>query len=540
MKKFDYYFLGVILVIFSVVFLYTLSDFGLPWDSALGELYVGDKNLYFAKTLEKKHLNYSQDTVPIHHDPDHPDFHRTSEFYQNRPMQAWPVGATFSALTKYVFYTKLRVLDPIDAHHISLLFLGLCLITVQYVFARKYIGFYAAIVGTVALILAPRFLAHIHNNIKDVPATVLFTFVIVSFFLGIQKRHLLWLIFAGTLWGLAMSAKANALFLPLILGLWLMYVLAERFFGGEKLLTKPELIGLLLFPGIGIITCFITWPSLLLNFPSSVLDYWEFLVRRGLEGENTWKIRPLLLILYTTPLVTLFFASLGIAFALLKWPTSKNFRALTVLIFVWCFIPVLRVSLPQTLDFDGIRHWMEFLPAFSLLAGMGAQFLFQDVLHMLQQPLRILTALLVFVPVLQWNISNHPSQLAYFNSLIGGLPGAQANHFGEATDYWGSSYRQGISWLNTHAEPDAILYVGVAEHIVDAVRSTWLRKDIQFQSMNTFSKTNSGEHQVRYLMYITRMNWYSPLVQTYDKTLDPIYAIYVEGAPIMKILRISE
>ena len=71
-------------------------------------------------------------------------------------------------------------------------------------------------------------------------------------------------------------------------------------------------------------------------------------------------------------------------------------------------------------------------------------------------------------------------QYIYFNTFTGGLPGG-ASHFGasEATDYWGSSYRQGIRWLNENAPTNAALHVPIADHIVDVAASIWLRSDIK-------------------------------------------------------------
>lgn len=539
MERFDHYFLSIFLLILSSVFLFTLSDYGIPWDSALGELYIGDKNYYFIKTLDKKHLDYARDTIPLYHEPSHPDFFRTSKYVQVRPMHVWPLGPTLSALTKDVFYTKLRWLDPIDAHHISLLFLGVSLVAIQYYFARRNIGLYGAVVSVLALVLFPRFWAHLHNNIKDIPATVFFSFVIFSFFFGIQKRNLSLLLLSAVLWGLALSAKANAFFLLFILGPWLLYVIIERYLSDQKLLTKSECVGLFLFPGIGIITFLVVWPYMLLDFPSHLREHLEYLASRGLSGSSAWNVRPIQLVVYTIPIVTLGFGTFGLLSIFCRGQLFKESRSVLVLILLWCLIPVLRVSLPGTVDFDGMRHWLEFLPAFSLLAGSGAQFLFQELFHMVRKPYRIGVSILVFAFPLYGNILYHPYQLTYFNPIIGGLAGARTANCCEAIDYWGSSYRKGISWLNAHAEPNSILYVGVAEWIVDAVRSIWLREDIHFQPMQNFPSADEDQNKVRYLIYITRTGWYSPLVRTYDKNVNPIYSINVDGVPILKILKIS-
>ena len=44
---------------------------------------------------------------------------------------------------------------------------------------------------------------------------------------------------------------------------------------------------------------------------------------------------------------------------------------LRLFLIVWVAVPVGRVTMPGMLNFDGIRHFIEFYPALCVLAGLG-------------------------------------------------------------------------------------------------------------------------------------------------------------------------
>jgi hypothetical protein len=136
-------------------------------------------------------------------------------------------------------------------------------------------------------------------------------------------------------------------------------------------------------------------------------------------------------------------------------------------------VPTLRNSVPGAWNFDGIRHFYEFLPAAALVAAVGGATLVR-----LAGERRRLFAAGALAAVTAVNMGEaivryHPFETAYFSRLVGGLEGA-ARRFPEATDYWGSSYRQGLEWLNRNAEPESALYVSVHPHIVAIVSGHWL------------------------------------------------------------------
>ena len=68
-------------------------------------------------------------------------------------------------------------------------------------------------------------------------------------------------------------------------------------------------------------------------------------------------------------------------------------------------------------------------------------------------PRAALVALLLAARASPRSLRVHPFELAYWNALAGGLGGARAKRLAQAGDYWVTSYRTGLDWLNAHAPP---------------------------------------------------------------------------------------
>ncbi len=256
------------------------------------------------------------------------------------------------------------------------------------------------------------------------------------------------------------------------------------------------------------------------------------------------------------PLTVMFLTAIGLGSILRGLIINPEKRGLYLLLILWPAIPILRVSVPKARDFDVIRHWLEFLPALAVVAGLGANTLFSGLKLLLgrlkngipnqfltthQNTIAVVLIVLYLSPVIVWNTDNHPFQLVYYNDLAGRLKGAQGRGWPGATDYWGSSYRSGLKWLNAHAPSDSILFVGVAQHIVAFVEQIRLRKDIELRNTNGFYKTlESSDDSERpvYMMYINRQRHYTRILRQIDGEFPVVHRINVDGGTILKILKI--
>ncbi len=550
-------------VLFLFLSIYTIPNYGFTWDAT--EFVLGDKNFYFLKELNTRYLNFTEDNIDIYKRDDHPDFHRHCKFFMERGSISWPIGTTASSFTKFIFFTKLGIMDPIDAHFLSVPLFVAALLGVLYYFVLKNFGIWQAVIAVVTLVSYPRFWAHLHNNTKDVPSCFMFSLVIILFYYATVRDNYRWYLATAFAWGTALATKANAYFLPFVLIPYFAYVLYSRHRNRERLMSRSALIALLLFPVIGIATMFLLWPYLVTDFPRHLFIHLQYLATRGLEGENSWNLIPVAYAITTMPIPVLVLTILGFTRICLTTIRSKCMDPLHLLLMLWIVVPLLRVSIPRARDFDGIRHWLEIFPAVSVLAGIGGAYLMTELAMAIRSRLpgfhlllartlnvyvvRLSVVALYFFPITAWNFNNHPYEITFFNRLIGGLGGAQERNLPEATDYWGSSYRTGMRWLNENAEPGAMLMVGVGEHIVHTVEEIWLRDDIVNIRLLKDPYTNDVRPEVTdavaahprevFLMYVTRTDHYTPYVKILDAKSTPVFEIAVDGGVILKILKIK-
>ncbi len=109
-----------------------------------------------------------------------------------------------------------------------------------------------------------------------------------------------------------------------------------------------------------------TWPYLF-DHPERNLQYFRAMATQGDRViQYVWNIEPFEHMLATMPELMLFFLIIGI----LYYKRIHNVFALPWyrLFLMWFFIPIFRISMPGQTNFDGIRHYYEFLPAAAIIA----------------------------------------------------------------------------------------------------------------------------------------------------------------------------
>jgi hypothetical protein len=185
-------------------------------------------------------------------------------------------------------------------------------------------------------------------------------------------------------------------------------------------------------------------------------------------------------------------------------------------------------------DFDGVRHFLEFMPPLCGLAGIGAVQLARLTSGAATVAVRSRVVAVVctaaVVPGALATARTFPNGICYYNATLGGLAGAQAARIPDATDYWGNSYWQAIDWLNANAEEGAAIVTPIAPHLMRTSRPVKLRSDLVLDDPTRLPI---------YVPYITRESWYGPFLRALDG-LPPAHEIRVDGAPILRIQRIGD
>ena len=188
---------------------------------------------------------------------------------------------------------------------------------------------------------------------------------------------------------------------------------------------------------------------------------------------------------------------------------------------------------------------MEYIPAISILAGVGISVLVKFLISNFQFSIKISNfhasrcnlfqiAAIFFVSVFSILplVRLHPNENVYFNFLSGGLEGAVKNKFPAAGNSFGNAYYQGILWINENAQKDSKLALLQGSAI--NLPKNKLRSDINLLNSHFSGVNREGE----YLMELTfnwehRQNFYA--WEYVDTFLEPIYEVKADGATILKV-----
>jgi hypothetical protein len=222
---------------------------------------------------------------------------------------------------------------------------------------------------------------------------------------------------------------------------------------------------------VAILATYLTWPylwdALIRNFLHSLTiasDYpWEGNVRfQGIDYPINAVPRRYLPVLLTlqTPEVILALFLLGLIVAGYKLYTKQPGDKLILLAMLWFFAPLLAVIAFQPTLYDNFRQFLFILPAAYLFVALGLDFLLSKIKR---QGFQVLLILVLVIPNLHWLVQLHPYQYIYYNSLVGNAGGAFRQF---ETDYWATSYREAIQFLNETAPTEATVQVVGPSHIV--------------------------------------------------------------------------
>jgi hypothetical protein len=373
----------------------------------------------------------------------------------------------------------------------------------------------------------------------------LFALTAIAFYRADEAGSVRGLLGAGALWGLTLATKANALFFPAVPLAVLLVARQPAAWEGRR---KERLLGLLAAAAVGGAVMVAVWPYLWADPIGRFREHLEYIgFRKGYTRPES--IAPVIeAILLTTPPFFLALFGVGLVPAIRR---ALRRDRLAIFLLAWIATVLGRYLLPQAVNFDGVRHFLELFPAMAAVAGLGAVGigkLLASSFPRFGRHLKATVLVAALVPGAWQVLATHPFQIAYWNVLAGGPAGARAADLPQAGDYWGMSYRLGMRWLNEHAPENALLAVPVIEHAVRLVASERLRPDIQLLPVTTpYSPLIAPERlagtrelaQERpvYVMFVERRDWLNLLMVDCLRTLEPEVAWNLDGAPVLSIYR---
>ncbi|MCJ7511717.1 MAG: hypothetical protein MUO23_01950, partial [Anaerolineales bacterium] len=261
-----------------------------------------------------------------------------------------------------------------------------------------------------------------------------------------------WAVLAGALLGFTVSIRQIGVFAGLLVSLyWL------------RRLHAAGLWVLVIYLLAGAVVTLATWPYL---WAAPLQRFWESLALgadfeihmtpyRGqwvFSDRIPWHYFPTLASLeLTIPAVALFIS--GIAIAGWRWTHQTIDRTVLGIVLLWLAAPLFGLIVLGMGAYNNIRQLHFALAPIFLIAGVGLSGLLMRVNRRWVEYL-LLAALLL--PGVSGIVGAHPYEYTYFNALTGGTEGAQGNY---ALDYWCTSYREAMGFVNAVAEPGAKVMV---------------------------------------------------------------------------------
>lgn len=342
-----------------------------------------------------------------------------------------------------------------------------------------------AVFGVIALLMMPRFFGHAFINPKDIPfaSAVCWAMFTIMRLYRHNRFGKMGLSACALAIGLALSMRPGGMFLFLymvVIGLF--WILQGIRYGSHNGLCKKGYI-----LGFQITIVFVLawivmisfWPyahqQLLLNpirslLASSSFDVVYPVLFRGTVymSDQLPKYYLAWFIVICTPLNILFLIAIGFAGGLAEQLRSwRSPRSLLIFgVQIWTLFPLLYFIIFTPNVYDGIRHVLFILPGLALMAGLGADYLFQQMRKHISQIVAAFAIITLLVMGMASVFRMHPYQMSYFNVLAGER---EAIHTRYETDYWVSSYKEGAEWINQRqAEVQKPLRVLVAANNLSA------------------------------------------------------------------------
>lgn len=324
-----------------------------------------------------------------------------------------------------------------------------------------------------------------------------------------------WIVLAGALLGFTISIRqVGALAALLILLYWL-----RRGRGGLWLLGAYALAACA--------TTYATWPYL---WAAPFHRLWESLATgadfeihmtpyRGrwvFSDRLPWHYFPTLAGLeLTLPAVALFLGGLGVAAR--RWSRKAIDRPVVEVVLTWLLVPLLGLMVFGLGVYNNLRQLHFALVPLFLLAGIGLDGVLDAIQRRWAQALLLAVVLL---PGIAGIVRLHPYEYAYFNALAGGTAGAEGRY---GLDYWCTSYREAMAYVNKVAAPgDQVMVMGP------------LRPAMAFARSDLEVLRNEGDREVAGVDYlVTCYRW---LDQEWpDSRLQLVHRVRADGATLAEV-----
>ena len=558
-------------LVFFIISLFTIYDYGMNWDSpihfARGQAYL--RYILTGKTNYDGQPKYCVNSGNLTASIDAQtgeicDRHRkirVSEY--ESPLldfNSWAAKAVYGhpafsglmlAISNNIFFKTLGWVEDINSYYLYSLFATFILALTVSIWTKQTFGIFASLVSVLVIYTFPLLAGEQHFNVKDPPMAAFFTLSLYLFYLSITKKKPIYLIWSALAGGASFGTKFNFIFAPFILLPWLIAYLNQRKILKE-ILSKKMLLSLILYPLLVFLVFFATWPALWPDPIKNVSEVIRYYREIGGSKCDHFYFTPLWFtdctqlitiknLLYTLPPFSILLFLLGSIVSLIKF---KERKFVTILWLSFFFFTVLRVTLSLSSIYGGLRQIIEFIAPFSMIAGVGALFLRDFIVNFLievpllktfsKKNMTIAASILIiagFIPISLNLIKLHPNENLYFNLFIGGFKGAAEKNYPGYGNTYGNAYMQGIKWLNQNMELNKKL--ALVSGLGQNISRGQLRGDIDYSNNYRSGFNQEGEYQI--LLIEGNDSLTETFRYKYLSFLNPAFDLKIEGISILKI-----
>ncbi len=501
-----------------------------------------------------------------------------------------PLMLIAPTITYQIFHEFLGVMAFDNAYHLSIIISGVAGVFILYLFLLEAFGLTTALAGFAFIALLPRYWGDLHNNMKDVPQAAAFALAIYMFWRLAKYKRIKDVVFATLAFAVAFNTKVNTLLVPIIAGMWwsttALFSQASSHLNHEvrsmKYDKKAKIFLSIIHNSRFIILYFLTAPAaallLWLPFWKHPIDRLVYMFRFFLDNTQNLEVLyfgtiyksainvpwhyALGYLGVTTPLPTLVFFLIGlgiIAYSLIRHafgksnyelrsmnheknrPNERSRDTTKLLLVIWFFLPLSRYLNPKIGVIDGIRHFEEVVFPLAGIAAVGATAVLGYMRRMSHMRImgptgqRILMGIVLvwlIVPVVRY----HPYQISYFNELVasnatrafftgaGGIQGAWKNF---DVEYWGTSQKAAMKWLNANARRNSYVHVLMAGDSA----AKYLRPDL-------LARVNrKGFDEADYVVVLNRQSFFNRYwgITDYMPKHKVVYSVNLQGVPLTLI-----
>ena len=397
-------------------------------------------------------------------------------------------GGAFDMLAAWATGWLMQVtpFGEMELWHLLNALVGLAGIAGCWLAARTLAGDRAAFWAALLLAATPAFYGQIFFDPKDIPFAsgyIWALFFLLGLMRGFPRFNWIYILGFGIVTGLTVGIRMGGAILLLFLGLVLVWN-AWQFYREQKTdyslddMSHPKnssgslwrislqrvILPVFIATGLVYLTMLLFWPwarqnpiqrplqALLseghFDWNFSVLYRGVYLMADALPIDYIFRYFVIQL-----PEIFLFVLTVGII-AVLIWFAKGRFRTLyttfpfagAVLLFLAAALPVLIALIGHAVLYDGIRHLLFIIPPLACLAGGFIDLLFRWLGNIRQIYITLATLVLAagVISTVYQAVQLHPYEYIYYNSLVGGLPGAYKDY---ETEYWSTAFSEATRWL---------------------------------------------------------------------------------------------